>query len=353
MRKPTTLKDVAGALGMHKSTVSLALSGKGTISAETRRRVRQVAQELGYEPNVLAQRLARGTETATVQIFSGVLDVGLATEKILLIQQELSAHGFEVPLYTWHSHSASQENSERQATQVRNLSRQRPRAIVCAVQRLPDAILQELDAYQARGGVVVSYDIQVPYEWDQIVFDREENAYQAALFLLQKGHRRLGLGMSHLREPLSPTDPQVHRLRGFQRALAEYAVPFRPEWIFHTSTYERGGAELAKQFLALRDRPTALAIVNDYIAMALMNELTRAGVRLPEELSLIGHDNQPIAPYCPIPLTTMTQPTDQIAKAVVAQLLKRLNNREAPPECLTIENILIERQSVVLPNKES
>ena len=284
---------------MHKSTVSLALSGKGTISAETRRRVRQVAQELGYEPNVLAQRLARGTETATVQILSGVLDVGLATEKILLIQQELSAHGFEVPLYTWHSHSASKENSERQAAQVRNLCRQRPRAIVCAVQRLPDAILQELDAYQARGGIVVSYDIQVPYEWDQVVFDREENAYQAALYLLKKGHRKLGLGMSHLREPLSPTDPQAYRLRGFQRALAEYDVPFHPEWLFHTSTYERGGAELAKQFLALSDRPTAMAIVNDYMAMALMNELTRAGVRLPEDLSLIGHDNQPSRPTAP------------------------------------------------------
>ncbi|MCX6367918.1 MAG: LacI family DNA-binding transcriptional regulator [Armatimonadetes bacterium] len=351
MRKPTTLKDVAGALGMHKSTVSLALSGKGTISAETRKRVSQVAKELGYEPNVLAQRLAGGVETTTVSILSGVLDVGLATEKILLIQQELSAHGFEVPLYTWHSYSASKENSERQAAQVRNLCRQRPRAIVCAVQRLPNAILQELDAYQARGGVVISYDIEVPYEWDQIVFDREDNAYRAAKYLLEAGHRKLGLGMSHLREPVSPTDPQAHRLQGFQRALAEYDVPFRPEWLFHTSTYERGGVELAKQFLVLRDRPTALAVVNDYMAMALMNELTQAGVRLPDDLSLIGHDNQPIATYCPVPLTTLTQPTEKIAQAVVAQLRKRLEERELPPQRISIESELVERQSVTRPKE--
>ena len=347
MRKPTTLKDVAGALGMHKSTVSLALSGKGTISAETRRRVRQVAQELGYEPNVLAQRLAGSVETETVYILSGVLDVGLATEKILLIQQELSASGFEVPLYTWHSHSASKENSERQAAQVRGLCRQRPRAIVCAVQRLPSAILQELDAYQARGGIVISYDIEVPYEWDQIVFDRQENAYRAAKHLLEAGHRKLGIGMSHLREPISPTDPQAHRLQGFQRALADYEVPFRSEWLFHTSTYERGGAELARQFLALTDRPTALAVVNDYIALALMTELTQAGVRLPDDLSLIGHDNQPIAAYCPVPLTTLTQPTDKIAQAVVAQLRKRLDERDLPPQRISIESVLVERQSVV------
>lgn len=349
MRKPTTLKDVAGALGMHKSTVSLALSGKGTISAETRRRVRQVAQELGYEPNVLAQRLAGSVETATVHILSGVLDVGLATEKILLIQQELSAHGYEVPLYTWHSHSASKENSERQAAQVRGLCRQRPQAIVCAVQRLPEAILHELDAYQARGGIVVSYDIAVPYLWDQVVFDREENAYKAARYLLEQGHRKLGMGMSHLREPASATDPQSHRLRGFQRALEEFGVPFRTEWVFHTSTYERGGAELARQFLNLADRPTALAIVNDYMAMALMNELTRAGLRLPDDLSLVGHDNQPIAGYCPVPLTTLTQPTETIAQSVVSLLRKRLADREAPPEQLVVESELIVRQSVTPP----
>jgi DNA-binding LacI/PurR family transcriptional regulator len=163
---------------------------------------------------------------------------------------------------------------------------------------------------------------------------------------LEQGHRKIGLGMSHLREPVSPTDPQAHRLRGFQRALEEFGVAFRPDWLFHTSTYERGGAELARQFLALSDRPTALAIVNDYMAMALMTELTQAGIRLPDELIIIGHDNQAIAAYCPVPLTTMTQPTEQIAGAVVAQLKQRLELREAPSASVPVESVLVERQSV-------
>src|SRR5579862_4591770 len=100
MPKPPTIHDVAGALGLHKSTVSLALSGKGNLSTATRQRVLAAARELGYEPNPLAQRLARGHRNATVAIFSGLLDVGLTTEKILLIQKALSEHSLEVPIYT-------------------------------------------------------------------------------------------------------------------------------------------------------------------------------------------------------------------------------------------------------------
>jgi LacI family purine nucleotide synthesis repressor len=101
-------------------------------------------------------------------------------------------------------------------------------------------------------------------------------------------------------------------------------VPFRDEWFFRTGTYEHGGAEMAKRFLAMKERPTALTIVNDYVALAFMVEVMRAGVRIPEELSVVGHDNQPIAAYCPVPLTSMTQPTQKIAQTVVELLMQRL-----------------------------
>lgn len=352
MRKPTTLQDVAGALGMHKSTVSLALSGKGTISAETRKRVMSVAQELGYEPNLLAQRLAYGQGSAMVCLFSGVLDVGLATEKILLIQKTLASHSLEVPLYTcYDAGSDTDDRGVSQAAQVRQLCRQRPRAIICAAQRVHPAIFRELEEYQQRGGIVVSYDTPVPLACDQVIFDREDNAYRAAHHLLEQGHRRIGLGMSQVSTTGETTtnDPQQHRLRGFRRALEEYGVPFREEWFFRNATYERGGAEMARQFFQLTERPTAIAIVNDYVTLAFMVEVMRAGVRVPEDLSLIGHDNQPIASYCPVPLTSMTQPAEQIAQAVVDLLMERINgdiSPDTPPRSTRITGELILRDSV-------
>ena len=358
IRKPTTLQDVAGALGMHKSTVSLALSGKGTISADTRQRVLSVARELGYEPNLLAQRLAHGQGTTMVCIFSGVLDVGLATEKILLVQKALGSYSLEVPIYTCYD-TNSGDVGEAQAAQVRQLCRQRPRAIVCAAQRVHPAVFRELGYYQENGGIVVSYDAPVPLACDQVIFDREDNAYQAARHLLLQGHRRIGIGMSQVggQTDASPgmttSDPLNYRMRGFRKALAEFGAPFREEWFFRNSAYEKGGAEMACQFLALKERPTALAIVNDYVALAFMVEVMRAGVRIPHDLSIVGHDNQPIAAYCPVPLTSTTQPADRVARAVVDILMERVGggaSQEISPRRVNITGELVERESVTAPN---
>jgi|GEM_PF-575802 Transcriptional regulators len=373
IRKPPTLQDVAGALGMHKSTVSLALSGKGTISAETRKRVLSVARELGYEPNVLAQRLAHGQGSTMVCIFSGVLDVGLATEKILLVQKALSARALEVPIYTCYDGGvpasgeggepaapgedapSAADAGESQAAQVRQLCRQRPRAVICAAQKVHPAVFRELEQYRERGGIVVSYDTPIPLACDQVIFDREDNAYRAARHLLEHGHRRVGLAMSQVSVPAdsleAAQDPQGYRMRGFRKALREFGAPFRDEWFFRNVPYEMGGAAMAREFLQMPegDRPTAIAIVNDYVALAFMVEVMRAGVRIPQDLSLVGHDNQPIAAYCPVPLTSMTQPAEQIAYKVVDLLMERVNG-DVPPEeparTVRIQGELVPRGSV-------
>src|SRR3954466_3940936 len=119
MSKRVTLQDVAGALGMNKSTVSNALSGKGNVSAKTRARIASVAQELGYEPNPLAQRLATGYRNETICLFSGMLDAGIATQKLLLIQQALAEWEMEPPIYSCGK--MTRDPARAQLTQIRQL----------------------------------------------------------------------------------------------------------------------------------------------------------------------------------------------------------------------------------------
>lgn len=350
LKKPLTIQDMAEALGMHKSTVSLALSGKGNVSAATRARVASAARELGYEPNPLAQHLARGYRDDLVCLFTGVLDVGLTTEKILNIQRELSSQSLDVPIYI-HSERPGAGGSS-QTAQMRQLRRQRPRAIVCASHRVEPGVFRELEAYQREGGAVVSYDTAVPMDCDQVLFDREDNAYRAARYLLERGHRGLGIAISSSAGPLTGAvgDPVEARLRGFRRALGEFGLAMRDEWFFRNPTYERGGAEMAERFLQLRERPTAICIVNDYVALAFMVEVMRAGVRVPEDVSIVSHDNQPVAAYCPVPLTSMSHPVDRIVSTVVELLLDRVEgrvSRGAPPRRVTIAGELAERDSVV------
>lgn len=344
-----TLADVAVVLGMHKSTVSKALSGTGNISRSTRDRVRRAARELGYEPNPLAQRLAGSKASPLVYVLSGTLDLGMATQKIRLIQAALHGAAFEAPIHTCPEPVA--DGGRSQAEQVRQLCRQRPRAIVCAAQLIDADVYPELEAYRRAGGVVVSYDSPVPLACDQVIFDREDNAYQAARRLLEAGHRKIGIGMSRLPERPQGAfaSPQSQRLRGFRRALGEFGVPFQEKWLFENPPYDEGGAAMAQRFLAMIERPTGLCIVNDQVAFAFMVDVMRAGVRVPDEVSIVSHDNQPITHRCPVPMTSATQPVEEIVRATVAMLTERLAGYDGEPRTVTIRGELVERASVAAP----
>ena len=194
LKRTPTIHDVAAALGMHKSTVSLGLSGKGNVSKKTSERIQNMAREMGYQPNPLAQRLATNAGNNLVSLCAGSLDVGITTEKILLIQKALAAQGYEVPIYTLSASEGA--NVKSQQSQIRALCRQQPRAIICSMHSFSPDIYDELRLYQQDGGIVVSYDLPAPLQCDQVIFDREDNAYQAARTLLERGHTKLGLALS-------------------------------------------------------------------------------------------------------------------------------------------------------------
>ncbi len=346
MTKPLTINDVAGALGMHTSTVSLALSGKGTISARTREKVITAARDMGYQPNAFAQRLARGRDHQMVGLVSSVLDIGLATEKILRIQKALTERAIEAPIYNCGEPTGDAEQA--QAEQIRHLCHLRPNAIICTTSQLDSAAIQELAFYQRSGGIVVSYDDPIAMKCDQVIFDREDNGFKGAHHLLEQGHRRIGIGITSTADwlPGGVNLTQARRLAGWEHALKTFGAPLRKEWIFHASPYEQGGAEMARRFLALSDRPSGMCIINDYSAMAFMVEVMRAGVRVPEDVSIVSHDNQPVAAFCGVPLTSVAHPVKVIVDKVIEQVTSRLEGSyQGEPRTITVRGELESRAS--------
>ena len=322
--KAMTLEDLAAALGMSRASVSRAFTGKGRIAPQTRERVLQMARELGYQPNPHAQRLAGGRALNTVGLFSLGLDYGVTTEKIKIIQQLLSQRGFHVPLYAYSSYDSV--TAVRQVELMNSLRQQQPRAIICAARGLESDALEQLRLYQAEGGIVVCYDYPTDIDCDQVIFDREDNNYRAARHLLKLGHKKIGLYVEGDRKPSMELPLIGPRLRGFERALQEHDLSVNPDWIFHGSNAEAGGAALAQQFLALKERPTGVCIVNDRAAVVFVNEVQRAGLNVPADVSVVCHDDQPIAGYCAVPLSAATHPSLDIAQNVVDMLSDRINN---------------------------
>jgi DNA-binding LacI/PurR family transcriptional regulator len=319
--KAATLQDVANLAGVTKMTVSNVLRGKGRVSETTRQAVRQAMQQLHYMPNPLAQRLSSGRAANQIDLYALNLDDGVGLQKLKLIQNGLMVRGFDVPIHSHDFHGAHNGAPDRKVELMRKLRRSCPRAVVCATTGVDDAVLGELESYLREGGQAVCYDEEVALACDQVVFDVEHGIGNAARQLLELGHRRLGLFEQ------GRSEPRAAIRRGFERALREFdSGAGQAQYFGSALAAEEAGAELARSFLRLKvsERPTGMIVINDRAAFTFMVEVARSGVLVPRDLSVIGHDDLPVAKFCPTPLTSISYPVEDIASHVVELLLSRI-----------------------------
>lgn len=343
--KPLTIVDVARLLGVSKSTVSAAFTGSGTLSQTTRENVLRAAKELNYEPNPHARRLVGGRCHNTIALFSLNLDLGVSTRKLQLVQGLLDERGYDVLLHARGYYGARHPvEAEKQADLMASVRRQKPRAIICQNTSLRPETLAQLRRFEDEGGIVVCYSEgrATDLECDQVIFDDAGNISLITRHLLELGHREIGLFTPGL-------EPWRNYVAGFERALGEYGVKSRREWILAgtaSSVLERDGAHAAEQFLGLKKRPTAMCVVNDGAAIAFMARLRQAGISVPEQLSVAGFDDAPAAAFSFPALTTVSHPVEEIASQVVALLDNRLQNpSEAAPRHVWLSGELAIRQS--------
>lgn len=345
-KKRTTIEDVAAAVGVTKSTVSLVLANKGKASEARREEIWRMARKMNYEPNPHAQRLVTGRSDNTVALFSLSLDLNVGTKKLQFLHSLLLSAGFEVPIYAAGDRSQAQE----QAQLMKMLRLQRPTAIVLNTNGVLPETVELLRRYRDEGGAVVCYDMPLDIDCDKVIFDRKENTYLAVKHLLDLGHREIALA-----EPMSATDSM--RYAGFKQALADCGLEPRMDWMLgsevqegaelFSDAYEISGVIMARRFVELDPRPTAVCLLDDYTAVGFAAELERLGVRVPADVSIVSHDDSPIAQWGPLQLTTAVHPVKDIATAAFDLLTRRLKFPETTTREVIVHGELIVRQSAM------
>lgn len=342
------MDDVARHIGVSKATVSLAYTGNGRISPETRDAVLRAAEQLGFAPDLHARRLSKGRFDNLISLFTAELDMGTVTAKMSHIQRQLMLRGYRVSM---HAFGFSPWEELQGATDLmRQTCLEKPRAIICHSGHLAPEALEELEKFQGEGGLVVCYGQRVSMPCDQVLFDFSHSARIAARHLLELGHRRIAIHPGRRR----PRDPRYTspRLEGFDQALAEWKISPRDKMVFYSEgVYEDAGVDVAAQFLALSpsSRPTGLIIANDRAAAAFTHTVLRAGVEVPGEVSVISDDDLPTARTCMVPLSATTHPVELIADAVVQTLEERLAGYDGEPRELVLHGELVQRFSVAGP----
>jgi LacI family transcriptional regulator len=335
-RKSATLRDVALLAGIDKATASRALNGKGGMSPATRDAVFKAAQELRYQPDLYALRLKSGAGHNTIALLPR-RDLGVMAQQATFINHRLEEIGFEVQssnISLWIA-----EIEERQVALVNRVCRQRPGAIICGFIDLFPETLEKLRLFMQEGGVVVGYGNKTDLDCDQVVLDAEHRGYLATRHLLELGHRELGFCI-HGGNLQDSAD-----VAGFRRAMEEFGAAVEEDWIFGGGHYEEGGARLAQAYLDWPKKPTGLCIINDVSASVFVTALHLNGYSVPDDVSVVGCDDAPIARYALVPLTTVSYPLEVIGNQVVELTQSRLNGYDGPPRMVTAQSELIPRRS--------
>jgi LacI family transcriptional regulator len=306
-----TIRDIARQAGVSPSTVSRVLNNSVPVAHAKRAAVLSVIESLGYRPNVVAQELARGHSQAI-----GVLPQGISnpfySQVLKGVEQGLRGTGY-YPLF------ASGERAAEEAEALDLLLSHRVDALILIGGHLPDEELAQLALRVPL--LAVGRGIR-GLEARCMRVENRAGGYRATRHLLDLGHRRV----AHLTG--LPWHPDaVARREGYQRALEHAGVGFDPALVVEGDFEEQSGLDATERLLAAGHPFTAIFAANDRMAYGAGLALMRHGIRVPQDVSLVGFDDQPSAAYAFPPLTTMRQPTVEMGAAAARALVDELGGR--------------------------
>ena len=301
----TTLKDVAEKAGVSVKTVSRVVNNQGEISAETREHVAAVLDELGYRPNALARGLVSG-KSATVALIIPQITDPFFPEVMLGVDSVARAHGYNVFLCN------TEDDPARELEYIDILAGKRVDGIILCGSRLNAVQLAEV-AKQHRVSILSSRN---PPSSAVIRIPGEAGLFATTRHLTERGHARIGhIG---LRAP-----DEHDRLEGYERALKEAGLPLDAKWVRWIPRVNIEAAyTAAKSLLTEAPEITAVSCYNDLAAIGTMRAAAELGRRLPDDLSITGFDDIPMASLVSPPLTTIRVLRYQLGERVMQLLLK-------------------------------
>jgi len=336
-RKPSSL-DIAREANVSQSTVSRVLNNSPRISEATRRRVKEAMTRLGYSPNAAARTLTTGRSNLIGLVVSNITNP-FYPEVIEAIVATAAHEDYNVVLCN------AQENWELQSAHLELLIEHQVDGAILTSSLLDSELRLAKMALDRIPLVMVNRTVNgLPV--DAVHLDNAEAGRIVARHLAKLGHRRLGFVGGR---PDTSTDSQ--RLAGFRQALTELGIELPPEHVVHGAfTYDSGHAS-ARQLIALADRPSALFCANDVIALGVMDAVYDAGLRIPQDVAVVGVDDVAAASLRHLALTTVRQPAAEMGYRAVKLLLERLRDgRQGEPlEIVLRPKLIVRRTCGALP----
>lgn len=339
-----TIRNVAKLAKVSSSTVSLVLNGKhDRMRSETCERVLRAVSELGYSPNQMARGLKTGF-VPTIGLVVPTVANPFWGEFARCVEHAAMARDYQVLLCN------AERVPEREQRYVESMLARGIRGVILGSSPLS---LKHLRGVTQRGLQVVAFD-RLTHAGEEVELDsvRVDSGYGARLaitHLLELGHRRIGFVSG---EVISAS--RRDRLEGYKKSLEDYGIAAAPElmWMENVGPGKNEeeateiGRMAAKAQLQLPDPPTAFFAINDMTAIGIYAGVRELGLRIPEDISVVGFDDIHLCQIMNPPITTVRQPLDELMDAAVGLLLARMEGKRlSGPEHLTLTPQLVVRGS--------
>ena len=327
-----TIEDVAKHAQVSRATVSRVLNHNLRVDEAMRSRVLEAVQALGYQPNHVARRLRARSSTVIGLIISDIQNPYF----ISVIR------GVEDAAYAQHMSIVlcnSDEDVTKQQLYLQLMESEHVAGlIIVPANSLDNAGLARL---KQAGIPIILLDRTVEtLQVDAIKVDNVRGAYEAVNHLIERGHQRIGIisGFKHL-------TTGNERYRGYRDALTSAGFPIDESLVRFGDFKTESGYRLTHELMAAARPPQALFVANNLMTLGAMRALRELGVRIPEEIALVGFDDMPWSGELYSPLTAVSQPTYELGQEAVQLLMRRISQPTAPYQTLVLQTRLIIRES--------
>lgn len=329
----TTIKDIARKLHISVSTVSRALRNLPDVNPETKRAVQELAEKLNYEPNYIAQSLIN-RKTRIIGVIVPLIASPVFGRILTGMNDTAQKHNYQLMI------CQSNENAELEACLIRQLASFKIDGLLISVSGQTKEE-QCFEILKRKEVPMILFDRVIPdMDVTKIIVDEFHSAFMAVEHLIKSGRRCI----AHLSGP-PHLSISIGRLNGYLAALKKHGIAVNEKLIISCPNFELDAPAGIRKLFSRKPYPDGIFTINDASAVIVIQFLNKKGIHIPEEVAVIGFNDDPSCEIVEPSLTTVSLPCYEIGQRAVEMLIVRINDHTIAPETVTLNSKLIIRNS--------
>ncbi|HOX81472.1 MAG TPA: LacI family DNA-binding transcriptional regulator [Chryseolinea sp.] len=334
MQKATTIYDIAEALSLSPATVSRGLKEHPAIRKETRKRILDKANEMGYQANSFASNLRRN-RTNTIGVIVPRLNSYFMSTVIAGIERVANKSGYNLLI------SQSMESITKEMANVKTMFNTRVDGLMVSLAYDTEDV-DHFEMLLRKGIPLIFFDRIFEHpNCTSITIDNYKAGYEVTNHLIEQGCKRI----AHITAS-QKRNVYADRLRGYKDALANKGIPFDKKLVFINNLSDQAGIEVTRSILEMKTLPDGIFSANDACAVSCIRELKEAGIKIPEQIAVAGFNNDPLSKVIKPNLTTVEYPGEEMGEMAASTLIRRLDRLEgANLNSIVLRHELIVRES--------